>query len=343
MSKNTDNQLTPQPGLFDFMEDLLPKTEPELPVHPSFDDFVVEVQKQRSAEQDSADTGSNNVIQPIAIDLRRHDAILFKSFGSGSSGNCAFIGDRSGGILIDAGVDSKTVIEGLKSIDLGMKDIHGICITHDHGDHVRCVYSLIRRHNHIQVYCTPKALSGIMRRHSISRRLKDYHHPIYKEFPFKIGGLEITAFEVNHDGTDNAGFFIKRGDLSMTVATDLGCISERADYYMRQSNFIVIESNYDADMLRNGRYSSYLKARIAAQNGHMDNVETARYLAYIKSPELKNVFLCHLSQDNNTPALAYTTVAEALGITPGVVPQPGSIHLEVLPRFNASPLFTLHK
>ncbi|MDE6460400.1 MAG: MBL fold metallo-hydrolase [Paramuribaculum sp.] len=343
MSKKTNIPLTPQPGLFDFMEEIFPQSEQELPLHPSFEDFVVEVHKSKTEEQTPYPADSNPIFEPISLDTGTHEAILFKSFGSGSSGNCAFIGDRSGGILIDAGVDSKTVTEGLKSMNLGLRDIHGICITHDHGDHVRCVYSLIRRHNHIKVFCTPKALSGIMRRHSISRRLKDYHQPIYKEFPFKVGNFEITAFEVNHDGTDNAGFYIKHGDLRMTVATDLGCISERADYYMRLSNFIVIESNYDADMLRNGKYSSYLKARIAAQNGHMDNAETAAYLASIKSPELKNVFLCHLSQDNNTPTLAYTTVAEALGITPGVVPKPGDIRLEVLPRFNASPLFILRK
>ncbi|MDE5744804.1 MAG: MBL fold metallo-hydrolase [Paramuribaculum sp.] len=331
----------PQPGLFDFMEGLVPEREIPIPVHPSFGDFVVEVNKTRLVAENPAPI--NSLDEPIAIDTSPRDAIFFKSFGSGSSGNCSFIGDRSGGFLIDAGVDSRAVIEGLKSIDLDMKDIHGICLTHDHGDHVRCVYSIVRHHNHIKVFCTPKAFAGILRRHSVSRRLKDYHQPIYKEFPFRIGNFEITAFEVDHDGTDNAGFFISKGNLHMTVATDLGCISPRADYYMRQSNFIVVESNYDAEMLRNGPYTSYLKARIATDNGHMDNAHTAAYLASIKSPLLKNVFLCHLSKDNNTPALAFSTVAQALGITPGVTPDPDSIRLEVLPRYDASPLYILRK
>lgn len=342
MAKKNDKYDTPQPGLFDIIDDLLPMREVPIPVHPSIEEFVVEIKKVQENEA-RARENLNPLDEPIAMDSRPRDAILFKSFGSGSSGNCAFIGDRSGGILIDAGVDSRTVLDGLESMDLSMRDIHGICLTHDHGDHVRCVYSLARRHNHIKVFCTPKALSGIMRRHSISRRLKDYHQPIYKEFPFKVGSFEITAFDVSHDGTDNAGFFISKGDLKMTVATDLGCISERADFYLRQANFIVLESNYDAEMLRNGKYSSYLKARIAAYNGHMDNAETARYLASIKSPELKNVFLCHLSQDNNTPSLALTTVAQALGITPGIVSPPGTLKIEVLPRFNASPLYILRK
>ncbi len=342
MAKKIDKYGTPQPGLFDIIDDILPIREEPIPVHPSIEDFVVEIKKEQEKES-KAKAAFNPLDEPIEMDSRPRDAIFFKRFGSGSSGSGAFIGDRIGGILIDAGVDARAVIAGLESMNLSMKDIHGICLTHDHGDHVRCVYSIVRRHTHIKVFCTPKALAGIMRRHSISRRLKDYHQPIYKEFPFKIGSFEITAFEVSHDGTDNAGFFISKGDLNMTVATDLGCISERADYYMRQANFIVLESNYDAEMLRTGKYSSYLKARIAAYNGHMDNIETAKYLASIKTPELKNVFLCHLSQDNNTPTLALSTVAQALGITPGIVSPPGTLRVEVLPRFNASPLYILRK
>ena len=338
MAKKTTYDPRLQPGLFDIFDDMpLSRAEEELPVHPSIEEFVVET---RARAKDTA-RQSGPLDEPLEIDTRPRSSILFKSFGSGSSGNCAFIGDRSGGVLIDAGVDSRKVIDGLAAMDLTMNDIRGICLTHDHSDHVRYVYSLVRRHNHIKVYCTPKVLSGIMRRHSISRRLKDYHQPIYKEFPFKIGAFEITAFEVSHDGTDNAGFHITCGDLAMTVATDLGCITDRVDYYMRLANFIVIESNYDAEMLRTGRYPLHLKARIAADNGHLDNTQTARFLSEIRTERLHNVFLCHLSQDNNTPAIAFTTVAQALGLTPGVRPQPGSIRLEVLPRFEASPLFIL--
>ncbi|MCI9607687.1 MAG: MBL fold metallo-hydrolase [Muribaculaceae bacterium] len=338
--KNTRDTLS-QPGLFDIFDDISLSLEPPLPIHPSIEDFVVESRKAGPSQEPPAHT--NHLDEPVAVDSRPRQAILFRSFGSGSSGNCSFIGDRSGGILIDAGVDAKTVIDGLKDMGLTMADIHGICLTHDHGDHVRCVYSLVRRHNHIKVFCTPKAFSGIMRRHSISRRLKDYHQPIYKEFPFKIGPFEITAFEVSHDGTDNSGFFISRSDMSFAIATDLGCITDRVDFYMRQANFIVIESNYDAEMLANGPYPTYLKARIAADNGHLDNSDTAKYLALIRSPKLKNVFLCHLSRDNNTPSTALNTVAAALGITPGIAPEPGALRLEVLPRFDASPLYILRK
>lgn len=281
--------------------------------------------------------------------LNTSNIITFMSFGSGSSGNCSYIGDSTGGFLIDAGVDFEHIRDGLKANGLSFDKIKGICLTHDHSDHVRFVYSIVRKHPNIGVYCTPKTLSGIMRRHSISRRLKDYHRPIYKEFAFKIGDFEITAFDVSHDGTDNSGFFIRRGEHTMAVATDLGHISDRVAHYMRQARYIVLESNYDADMLSTGSYPMHLKARIAADNGHLDNADAARFLAEIVSPQLSHVFLCHVSKDNNTPELALRTVKDAL-VNAGVAAigdasesiesRACPIQVMVLPRYDSTRLFT---
>lgn len=342
MAKKRNIAAPDQPGLFDLFDAPVTPRADTLPPHPSIEEFIVKV-RQRQQEQSVDSRQSGELDEPVRLTPGPKAALMFKSFGSGSSGNCAFVGNRTGGILIDAGVDVRSVTAGLASMDLSLDNIHGICITHDHSDHVSCVYSLVRRHSHIRVFCTPRALSGILRRHSISRRLKDYHTPIYKEFPFKIGPLEITAFEVSHDGSDNSGFHITAGDAALTIATDLGCITDRVDHYMRRSNFIVIETNYDAGMLRNGRYPAHLKARIAAPSGHLDNREAAAFLAGIATPQLKNIFLCHLSADNNTPAIALTAVADALGVTPGATPAPGVPRIEVLPRFDASPLYILRK
>ena len=278
--------------------------------------------------------------------------VYYMSFGSGSSGNCAYIGDDSGGFLIDAGVAPDHVFDSLLHNGITPEMVRGIIVTHDHGDHVRYLYAIVRRHKHIGVYVTPRAFGGIMRRHSVSRRLKDYHRPIYKEFPFKIGEFEITAFEVSHDGTDNAGYFITRGEHTFAIATDLGCVTDRVDYYMRRARHIMIEANYDAGMLRDGPYPEHLKARIAAYNGHLDNVATGRFLADIYRPgELRTVFLCHLSHDNNNPAIALATVrTELMAAHPGLTIGDGSgsvdtrnadMQLLALPRYDASPLYRL--
>lgn len=276
--------------------------------------------------------------------------LSFISFGSGSSGNCAYIGDSDTGLLIDAGVDFNAVVLELKRNGIPMTRVKGILLTHDHSDHVRYVYSFVRKYRHIGVYCTPRTLNGLLRRHSISNRIKDYHRAIYKEHPFRIGNFEILAFEVMHDGTDNAGFFITRGDHRMAMATDLGCVSDRADHYMRQANYLMIEANYDNGMLEAGPYPEYLKARIRSATGHLDNDVTAAYLAQIYTPQLRQIFLCHLSKDNNLPEVALKAVEQAL-LAAGV-PQVGDgsetpyarmapVQLRALPRFDSTGLVTL--
>lgn len=343
-----------QPGLFDLTGDLFAPADAgrqEEYVHPSIQDFVVNVAAAREAE--SRDKKAADPMEEMEVDsdaLNAIDALTFISFGSGSSGNCAYLGDSKCGFLIDAGVDADKVKTALKANGLSFDNVKGICLTHDHGDHVRYAYTLVRKHPHIGVYCTPKALSGLLRRHNISRRIKDYHRPIYKEFPFKIGDFEITAFEVSHDGTDNSGYFITHGNHRFAIATDLGCITPRVDYYMRQANYVMLESNYDAHMLQTGPYPMHLKARIAAANGHLDNVETGRFLSEIQSPQLRYVFLCHLSQDNNTPDTALSEVRSALlraGVK-GVGDGSGTlesricaVQLVALPRFEASQLYSL--
>ena len=152
-----------------------------------------------------------------------------------------------------------------------------------------------------------------------------------------------------HDGTDNAGFMISYGSHNLVVATDLGCISERADFYMRQANYLMIEANYDDDMLSAGSYPEYLKGRIRSVTGHLDNKVTAEYLARIYTPRLRTIFLCHLSKDNNNPEIALRTVEEAL-TGAGAIVGDGSntpyarlatVQLMALPRFESTPLIPL--
>ena len=148
------------------------------------------------------------------------------------------------------------------------------------------------------------------------------------------------------------GFFIQFGPHhKFAVVTDTGFVTERADHYMRQARYIMLESNYDAGMLRNGRYPVYLKARIASTTGHLDNADTARYLAAIApAGTLRRIFLCHLSLDNNTPQLALGCVRSALeeagvAISTGHdephAEAGGRLCLSVLPRLESSPLIVL--
>lgn len=275
------------------------------------------------------------------------DRLYYLSLASGSSGNSCYIGTRSGGIVVDAGIRADEIEKKLAAAGIGMKRVKALLLTHDHSDHVRYSYNLLRTYRHLTLYCTPRVLNGLLRRHSISKRIKDYHTPIFKEIPFKVADFEITAFEVPHDGSDNMGFFIDFRGRYFVLATDLGAITDRARHYMSMANYLVIEANYDSDMLTHGKYPEYLKARIRAGNGHLDNEDTAAFLAEIMNPELKYIFLCHLSRDNNTPAKARFAVAEALrakGLKVGhgeetISDRAADVNLVVLPRYDATRKF----
>lgn len=313
-----------------------------------FDDIDSKYSAPASRPASHPDGASD--LQPVAKDADRlpHRAIMqFISFGSGSSGNCAYLGiPGQGGILIDAGVDAKKVLEGMRRNCIDADKVSAIILTHDHGDHIHFAYPLLRKLPGAALCCTPRTLAGIFTRHRVSKRLKDYHRPIYKEFAFDAGPFTITPFETSHDGSDNVGFCISAGINNFVVTTDTGCITERADHYMRLANYLMIEANYDSDMLTAGTYPEHLKYRIRGDKGHLDNAVTAQYLAQMWQPRLTDIFLCHLSHDNNRPEIAQRVVADALRdrqITVGdgsgsITSRKAMVQLSVLPRFDASPL-----
>lgn len=279
----------------------------------------------------------------------RRRKLRFMSFGSGSSGNCAYFGNDDGGVLIDAGVDSKFVFDSLRKNGITPEMVKGVLLTHDHGDHVRYAYNIVRRNNHIRLYCTPRLMNGLLRRHSVSRRIRDYQENVFKEIPFKIADFTITAFDISHDGSDNMGFMIEADGQKFVVAPDMGIINSRTAFYVKEANYLMLESNYDSRMLNEGSYPEYLKQRIRKETGHLDNKVAARFVAENYSEKLKYLFLCHLSNDNNTPEKALSTMRAALderGVTVGdcsnsVEMRDCALQLFALPRYDCSPLFVL--
>ena len=255
----------------------------------------------------------NQVVQPVAREgVSADNRIFYQSFGSGSSGNSCYVGTVNGGLLIDAGIREDAVEMLLKSNGVGMNMIKGILLTHDHNDHVKYAYKFLRNFKGISLFCTNRVMNGILRHHNVSRRIKDFHVPIFKEIPFKVGDFEVTAFETSHDGTDNMGFSLSYGGRNFVLATDMGEITSRARHYISDARHLVIEANYDLQMLLEGPYPEYLKARIRMSTGHMQNEETAAFLKDIYTEKLRHVFLCHLSKENNTPSKALISVTDAL-------------------------------
>lgn len=233
--------------------------------------------------------------------------IKFISLASGSSGNCYYLGTDKHGILIDAGIGIRTIKKELKEINVSLNNVCAVFITHDHADHIKAVGHLGEKYN-IPVYSTKEIHEGINKSYCMTEKLSTSVHYINKDEPMKIDEFKISAFEVPHDGTDNVGYCIEIGDKIFSFLTDLGHITETAAHYICKANYLILEANYDLEMLRMGPYPKYLKERISGPNGHMSNTDTADFLAENINENLKYIWLCHLSKDNNHPELAYKTV-----------------------------------
>ncbi len=233
--------------------------------------------------------------------------LSFLSLASGSSGNCYYLGTPDYGILIDAGIGIRTIKKVLKDRMIDFQKIIAVLITHDHADHIKTVGCLGEKHA-IPVYATEAVHCGIDKSRYVEEVLGASRKIIEKELSFSIRDFNITAFEVPHDSTDNVGYYIEFGNHKFTFATDVGHITETVSKYMCMANHLIIESNYDEEMLMFGTYPQFLKERVASLTGHLSNHEAAEFLANHYHTGLKDIWLCHLSRDNNHPELAYKTV-----------------------------------
>jgi len=192
-------------------------------------------------------------------------------------------------------------------MDISMQTIMGVLITHNHNDHIRGLEVLTRK-NSLPAFTTDKIWESVLSpKNKISR-------DCIREIPllqkFHLAGFDIEAFPVCHDAPETIGFHICAGDKKITIVTDLGHICQTAAPYIQSANLLVIESNYDEQMLMNGQYPYYLKARIKSDHGHLGNHQTSAFLADIISDNLSHICLAHLSKNNNSPEIALETLQQ---------------------------------
>ncbi|MDD2798691.1 MAG: MBL fold metallo-hydrolase [Bacteroidales bacterium] len=264
--------------------------------------------------------------------------LQFLSLASGSSGNCYFLGNSEYGILIDAGIGIKTIKKTLKDNNIPFENIIALFVTHDHADHIKSA-GIIGEKLFIPVYSTEDIHSGMNKNYSMTEKIYASKRIIRKNEVIEIRDLKITPFEVPHDGTDNVGYSIEYKGRKFVFATDLGHIPHDVATYLAEADFMVLEANYDHEMLKNGRYSQFLKDRVSSSHGHMDNHDTAEYIANNYVEKLQYIFLCHLSQHNNHPELAFKTVEYKLAEKNIKIGK--DVQLVVLKRTTASELYTL--
>jgi phosphoribosyl 1,2-cyclic phosphodiesterase len=236
-----------------------------------------------------------------------HTKCNFFSLSSGSSGNCYYLGNEFNGILIDAGIPSGIIRKFLKDMDISMQSIMGVLITHNHSDHIRGLELLCRKNN-LPVFTTNKIWKSIVSKNSGISGITV--HEIGLQQKFHLAGFDIEAFPVSHDAPETIGFHICAGDKKITFATDLGYICQTTAPYIEAAHLLVIESNYDEQMLRGGSYPHFLKTRIMSDHGHLGNHQTSDFLADMPGENLRYICLAHLSNKNNTPEIALKTLQQ---------------------------------
>ena len=232
----------------------------------------------------------------------------FFSLGSGSCGNCYYISDGEIAILIDAGVGIRRFKRNMRDYGIKVSNIKAILNTHDHADHIKAVGHISNEIN-VPVYTTETIHNSIKNNFNAIRKINNEHIRHIEELsPFNIGSFKITAYKIPHDSTENVAYKIEHEGKTFSIMTDVGAPTENVNKIITQSNYLVIEANYDDVMLRNGKYPQHLKERITCGTGHMSNKQTADTLAQNFHEGLSHIWLCHLSEENNHPELARKTI-----------------------------------
>jgi len=233
----------------------------------------------------------------------------FCTIASGSSGNSVCVGLGGRYFLVDAGISGKRIENAL--FQMNVRNISGLFITHEHGDHVAGAGIMARRHK-VNLYATPLTWRYFAANQSLGALEASQIKVIEPGKPIDVDGVKITAFDIQHDAAQPVGYTFEACGKKIATATDLGCATDTVRAYLKGSHIILLESNHDTEMLKNGPYHQALKDRVAGPRGHLSNADAGVLLAEVAGEELEHVFLAHLSEDNNTQMLAYDTVKRIL-------------------------------
>jgi phosphoribosyl 1,2-cyclic phosphodiesterase len=240
-------------------------------------------------------------------------SLYITSLNSGSNGNCYYVGNDREAILVDAGISCKEIEKRMKRLGLSMQLVKAVLVSHEHSDHIRGIPTLAKKFR-LPVYITePTRHYG--RLHLDMEQVR----PFIAYEPITIGTLTITAFPKFHDASDPYSFVVSCNDVHVGVFTDIGFPCEHVVRHFKQCHAAFLETNYDEDMLQNGRYPYHLKKRISGEKGHLSNKQALELFRQHRPAFMSHLFLSHLSQENNSPTLVQELFAQYAGNTTIVV------------------------
>lgn len=254
-------------------------------------------------------TEIKNITESLYNNRLGTETLNYSILASGSSGNCIYVESATHGVLIDAGLSGKR-IEGLMAqIDRTLHDVDAIFVTHEHKDHVHGVGVLSRKYK-LPIYANKNTWSQMA--NMIGKIEPDFVCYIEPEETISIGDIDVFSYEVSHDSIQPQFYSLQKGEKQFVLLTDTGYVSNRLSDILYNADSYLIESNHEIEMLRYGRYPWSVKQRILSDKGHLSNEDGAIAMTNLIGNNTKDIYLGHLSKDNNTKQLAMDTMTDVL-------------------------------
>ena len=225
---------------------------------------------------------------------------------SGSKGNAVFVSMGDTKLLLDAGISARRIQKGLEALKVDVGELDGVLLTHEHRDHVAGLPTLLKKYK-LPLYTRPATWQALYCRDLLPA---ECFKPLAASQD--IGEVKIEPFAISHDAAEPVGFTLHCRQTKYSLATDLGFVTDTVKTALALSDALVLETNHDLDMLQEGSYPWSLKRRIMSNRGHLANTDAGWTLARLPKKNSTQVFLAHLSQENNRPELAKKTVQDIL-------------------------------
>ncbi len=234
--------------------------------------------------------------------------LLFQPLASGSTGNCSLLIYGETKVLFDAGISCRRITLALKERGLSPEDLSGICVTHEHSDHISGLPQLVKKFN-----CPLYGNAGTIQGLSHKEKFQGMHwHVFTTGQTFSLGDLRIHPYAIPHDAMEPVGFVVEAGEARLGLATDMGLVTRLARDVLQDCDVLLLEANHDPYLLDNSQRPYSLKQRIAGRQGHLCNEDAASLLRDVAGPRLKQVFAAHLSKDCNEEGVALAVLRRCL-------------------------------
>lgn len=260
----------------------------------------------------------------------------FISLASGSRGNCAVIKTNRTTLLLDCGIGIERIVRGLERLQIPPNSVDGILITHEHTDHVSGLSAFAKKFG-CDIYSHQKARLPVAYKANImeSESIKTFDRP------FTIKDIYVEFAPLSHDSAHCVGYRISDDYCSISAVTDLGTVDDKAMGIIKDSAMVLIESNHDEVMLREGEYPPHLKKRIAGALGHLSNRQAAEVLVKLPNLNIRKALLGHISLNNNTSELVFLSAINAL--TNAGIKEGRDIDVDVIVQNKISEIYDVEK